>query len=119
MAYPPSHRSVDDPQPEFCELCGLKVGGGHLKMSEVEGLEGLLICDVTPSCRIMRSAFTHHDRMREQVIEPVIGQSRVFPPGDENWEDITTDDYAILQESGYLILLESSTGNRWKLLLEQ
>ena len=41
--FPPTVRSLDDPQPEWCDLCGTMVGGSHLKLSEVEGLRGMYI----------------------------------------------------------------------------
>lgn len=85
MSYPPSHRSVDDPQPEVCDLCGLQVGGAHLVTSEVEGLAGYRICDVTPGCRRFRSAVGFRDRKRETPPPEGIGSSRVYEAGSQPW----------------------------------
>jgi len=86
MSYPPSHRSVEDPQPEVCDLCGLMVGGAHLATSEVEGLEGYRICDVTPGCRAFRSSPTFNDRRRTSGrVSGTIGSSRVFEAGGDFW----------------------------------
>lgn len=86
MTYPPSHRSVDEPQPEVCDLCGLLVGGRHLAVSDVEGLRGARICDVTPGCRAFRNAHGFRDRTRELgPVTSTLGSSRLFEPGAEPW----------------------------------
>lgn len=46
-----THCDVLDPQPEYYQLCGLLVGGAHLRRTFAEGIAGLMVCDVTPSCR--------------------------------------------------------------------
>jgi len=84
--YPPSHRSVDEPQPEVCDLCGLQVGGAHLVTSDVEGLAGYRICDVTPGCRRFRTEQGFRDRKKASGPLPEsIGSSRVFEAGAEPW----------------------------------
>ncbi len=86
MSYPPSHRNVEEPQPEVCDLCGLLVGGSHLITSTVEGLEGRRICDVTPGCRDFREAMTFNDRRRlNGKLSGTIGSSRVFEAGGDFW----------------------------------
>ena len=79
--YPPTHRNLQDAQPEWCDLCGLRVGGAHLTLSDVEGLRGFQVCDVHDSCR-MRNKISYRDRRRWKAREhSVIGNSRVYPPG--------------------------------------
>jgi len=78
--YPPSHRSVDDPQPEVCDLCGLTIGGAHLQLSDVQGLRGAHVCDAHDSCR-MRSKPSYQDNNRVRGQFHSIGSSRVYPPG--------------------------------------
>lgn len=78
--YPPSHRSVDDPQPEVCDLCGLTIGGAHLQPADVEGLRGAYVCDAHRSCR-MRSAPSYRDQVRTRPQYHSVGNSRIFPAG--------------------------------------
>lgn len=86
MTYPPSHRQVEEPQPEVCDLCGLLVGGAHLLTAEVEGLRGARICDATPGCRDYRTALSFRDR--RQAAGPLVGMlgsSRLYEPGAAPW----------------------------------
>jgi hypothetical protein len=86
MSYPPSHRNVDEPQPEVCDLCGLLVGGNRLITADVEGLRGRRICVVTPGCREFRSALSFRDRQRGNGrLSGTTGSSRIFEPGAEPW----------------------------------
>lgn len=83
---PPSHRNVDDPQPEVCDLCGLTIGGSHLQISDVEGLRGANVCDAHQSCR-MRSRPSYKDKLQNRGQYPTIGNSRVFLPGAKaDWD---------------------------------
>lgn len=81
--FPPSHWDVDEPQPEFCDLCGTYVGGQHLQITDVDGLRGMAVCDVTPGCRKFRSRHSWRDRFRQRAHHSSIGSSRVFPAGTE------------------------------------
>ena len=89
MTYPPSHRNLNEPQPEVCDLCGLLVGGRHLAVSDVEGLRGARVCDVTPGCRALRNARGYRDRKREMGdLTGAIGTTggaRIYEPGAEPW----------------------------------
>ncbi len=86
--YPPSHRNVDEPQPECCDLCGMHVPGSHLMLAEVEGLRGYYVCDLQDGCRKFRSALSYKDRRRFNAREhSSIGSSRVYPSGsDTEWD---------------------------------
>lgn len=80
--YPPSHRDTKDPQPEVCALCGSEVGAAHLAQSDVEGLRGMFICDVTPDCIAFRNAPSYKDL--RTVSSPASlggGQGRRLPGG--------------------------------------
>ncbi len=86
MSYPPSHRCVDEPQPEVCDLCGLQVPAARLALSDVEGLRGHLICDVTPGCREFRSAPSFNDKKAASGgVIGTTGNSRVHDGGAERW----------------------------------
>jgi len=80
--YPPSHRRVDEPQVEICELCGNFCPASHLLQSEVEGLRGRRVCDLTPGCQRFRSAIAYLDRRRNNArARSGYGDSRIFQPG--------------------------------------
>lgn len=77
----PSHRLEREPQPEVCAVCGTTVGAVHLELvTDVQGLRGFYVCDVTPGCRRFRDNPTYHD---ERQVHPrpssTIGDSRVYP----------------------------------------
>ncbi len=81
--YPPSHRNTDDEQPEVCEVCGLLVGGRHLRTQHIEGLEGREVCQYHP----WRDKITYEDirQMHPGVLVTKLGESRVYEPGAEPW----------------------------------
>lgn len=85
MSYAPttSHRNPDEPQMEVCQLCGLHVGGAHLREAVGRGIEGLMVCDVTEGCKRMRSI---PDR-RGTAPHAGIGQSPVYPHGAPDWAE--------------------------------
>lgn len=92
LGYPPSHRSVDEPQPEWCALCGLRVGGRHIEIATAEGIEGQPVCDVTPSCRELRHALSGEQRRGRSF--PALGNERVFTPGASQpfeWEGLVEE----------------------------
>lgn len=82
----PTHRNVNEPEPKYCALCGLKVGGNHIQRATSQGLRGFPICDVTPGCRKWRHAITWRDRFERGQKQPVIGQAKnpVYTPGAPN-----------------------------------
>lgn len=86
----PSHRSEDDPQPEICALCSTKVPAHRLRQADVQGLRGFWICDVTPGCARFRASPSWRDR-RQTHPRPTttIGDSRVYPAGDNTWYEVT------------------------------
>ena len=59
--YPPSHRNVDDPQPEVCEWSGIIVGGRHLLTADVEGVRGFRISDATKFLASARQRLAYRD----------------------------------------------------------
>lgn len=80
--YPPSHRRTDAPQPEVCDVTGFPVEGGDLMTSDARGLEGRRVSSASP--------FLAHARMsppelHEIMVPEIIGQERVYEPGDESW----------------------------------
>ena len=86
MSYPPSHRNVEEPQPEVCDLCGLQVPAARLMVSDVEGLRGFRICDITPGCQQFRSSPTFNDRKAlGGGVFGTTGSGRVFDGGAERW----------------------------------
>lgn len=92
-AWPPSHRSIDDPQIEVCEHCGLWVGARHLARATAQGMRGFMVCDVTPACRDMRHRMSYSDRRRLSRRSSFVGQSRLWEPGDTPWwTDRPSDD---------------------------
>lgn len=62
--YPPTHRRGEDPQPEVCQLCGLQVGGAHLREVGLPDGRSGVVCDVTKTCR-MYSRPSRHDLLIE------------------------------------------------------
>ncbi len=80
--YPPSIRGTDEVQPEVCYVCGLYIGAMRMRLSHIETIEGLQVCD-QHHWRDKPTLLIH----RQQVPEPIsgIGQSRVFPPGADTW----------------------------------
>ena len=90
FGFPPTHRDPEDPQPEFCDVCGLLVGGAHLMRSPVEGLRSYMVCNITPGCRKFRAAMSYHDRRQLNAREhSMIGDARVFEAGGSDWTDVT------------------------------
>jgi hypothetical protein len=83
----PSHRSVDEPQPEICELCGTRVPGRRLTLVETEGLRGRYICDVTPGCVRFRQLSGRDKRRLTPRPTGTIGESRVYPAAQEDWSE--------------------------------
>lgn len=81
----PSHRNADEPQPEVCSLCGTIVGGSHLQLTQAEGLQGMYICDVTEGCRRFRRLSGRDIRRLSPRPSASIGDSRVYPAGDNTW----------------------------------
>lgn len=80
--YPPSHRRTDVPQPEICDVTGFVVPGQDLMVSEARGLTGQR---VSSASRFLAHARTSTPELFEIVVPEVIGQGRVYEPGDESW----------------------------------
>ncbi len=84
FGYPPSHQDLSDPQPEVCDLCGLLVGGRHLRLQNIDGLRGWRICQYHPYRD--KPTFRDIERMFPGVPGPkYVGQGRVYEPGSETW----------------------------------
>ncbi len=84
----PTHRNPDEPQPEVCGVCGLHVGGAHLRDADTAGLRGVRVCDVTPGCREFGTRLSYRDRRQNNPQQHgVIGQGRVFLPGSVDWAE--------------------------------
>lgn len=83
----PTHRSVDEPQPEICELCGTRVGGQHLLLVETEGLRGRYICDVTDGCLRFRRLSGRDVRRLTPRPTATIGESRLYPASQDTWAE--------------------------------
>ncbi len=79
--YPPSHRGLDEVQPESCYVCGLYLGAQRMKPSHIEGIEGLMVCD-QHEWRDKPTLLIHRQPNPDLT---GIGQSRVYPPGDSLW----------------------------------
>lgn len=87
--YAPSHRNTNDEQPEVCELCGSLVGRDHLRVAQVEGLQGRRVCDLHPFERdtVYRPSDNDYRRLMPAVQAPEAGQ-RLWPFGaelDDRW----------------------------------
>ncbi len=80
--YPPSHRDLDELQPEVCYICGAYMGAQRMKLSHIEGIEGLPICDLH-EWRDMPTILIHQEQTPE--ILHGIGGVRVYPPGADTW----------------------------------
>ena len=79
--WPPSHRGTDEVQPESCYVCGVYLGAQRMKPSHIEGLEGLMVCDLHD----WRDKPTRLIHRQPSIDLPGIGQSRVYPPGSSLW----------------------------------
>ena len=81
--YTPTHRKRTDPQPEVCEVCGLLVGGVHLRTEFIEGLEGVEICQYHK----WRHRLTYEDIRQRHPGVPImkLSHSRIYEPGQEPW----------------------------------
>lgn len=87
MAYQlPSHRNPDDEQPEVCMVCGALVGHKHLRVAEVEGLQGVRVCDLHPFERETVYYPSRNDYLRttQPPQAPEAGQ-RLPPFGADLW----------------------------------
>lgn len=84
--YPPSHRNVDELQPEVCDLCGLLVGGAHLTSITIGPLAGRTVCDVTNSC-------VRYQEVPQSFLRDLQGHqdwhtdSRYYDTGAPSWWD--------------------------------
>jgi len=78
--YPPNRRDRLDVQPEVCDVCGLLVGGRHLREQDVRGLRGKMVCQYHD----WRGKDDDPDDLPDMPGQK-IGNSRVYPPGDEPW----------------------------------
>lgn len=92
--YPPSHRNVDEPQPEVCDVSGAIVPGSDLITSDVEGLRGARVSSSTPFLAAARLRMSYRDRVRlTDRRANTIGQSRVFEAGAGVWWATDEDDW--------------------------
>lgn len=112
MGYPPTHRSVNDPQPEICDVCGTKVSA--LQMQEVQWgkFAGLMVCDTTSDCRDrLRRPMPRDLAKIERSIVDVWASGRRLPGGAPTQFSTTLPSlhpalYYLCDEDGELILDE-------------
>ncbi len=93
MAYQrPSHRDTDGEQPEVCMLCGNVIEHARLRVAEVEGLQGVRMCDLHPfeAATVFYPSRNDYLRMEQLPDAPEAGQ-RLWPIGadfnDLGWVD--------------------------------
>lgn len=87
LGYPPSHRKVDELQPEVCDTCGLLVGGAHLLRVDDGPLSGRTVCDVTDDCRRIHSQVPQSWLRDKQGHEDWHTDSRYYDTGAPSWWD--------------------------------
>ena len=79
----PSHRNLDDSQPEVCDVCGTLVARSQLTELNIEGLRGRVAC---PFCMggSLRSLGFRDYRAREGR-RPQTYPTRLPPYGASTW----------------------------------
>ena len=88
--YPISHRDPDAPQIEICDICGLRVERASLIRSEVEGLQGRVVCGkhTFESMARLRPSYRDYRKLGPRPVQQV--PERLPPHGDEDkyWDNL-------------------------------
>ena len=75
-----TQHDFSQPQPEICEVCGTVRPGAEMRV-----VDGVTVCSSTHTCQTFRSRTASRHRLARMNShqKPSIGSSRVYPPGQE------------------------------------